>query len=42
MTTFVMEYEDKDNDNNIRNCTPPTCYSYAPTQKYVTNCDSIS
>jgi len=42
MTTFMTEYEDKENDNNIRNCIPPTCYSYAPTQKYVINSESTS
>jgi len=42
MTTFMTEYEDKANDNNIRNCIPPTCYSYAPTQKYVINSESTS
>jgi hypothetical protein len=42
MTTFVTEYEDKENDNNIRNCIPPTCYSYAPTQKYVINSECTS
>jgi len=42
MTTLMTEYEDKEHDNNIRNCIPPTRYSYAPTQKYVINSESTS